>query len=61
MRNLAHEFEFNIHTKMEKHDFVTIANLDKDQLLYLIQMAQEFEKHPNRELLKGKSRSHTIL
>jgi aspartate carbamoyltransferase catalytic subunit len=39
---------------MEKHDFVTIANLDKDQLLYLIQMAQEFEKHPNRELLKGK-------
>ena len=39
---------------MEKHDFVTIADLDKDQLLYLIQMAQEFEKHPNREILKGK-------
>ena len=39
---------------MEKHDFVTIADLDKEQLLYLIQMAQEFEKHPNRELLKGK-------
>ena len=37
-----------------KHDFVTIADLTKDKLLYLIQMAQEFEKHPNRELLKGR-------
>lgn len=37
-----------------RHDFVTIADLSKDQLMYLIQMAQEFEKHPNRELLKGK-------
>lgn len=37
-----------------KHDFVTIANLSKDKIMYLIQMAQEFEKHPNRELLKGK-------
>lgn len=39
---------------MEKHNFVTIANLSKEQLLYLIEMAQEFEQHPNRELLKGK-------
>lgn len=39
---------------MEKQNFVTIANLSKDEILYLIQMAQEFEKHPNRELLKGK-------
>lgn len=39
---------------MEKHNFVTIANLNKDELMYLIQMAQEFEKHPNRDLLKGK-------
>ena len=37
-----------------RHDFVTIADLSKEQLMYLIQMAQEFEKHPNRELLKGK-------
>lgn len=37
-----------------KHDFVTIADLSKEKLLYLIQMAQEFEKFPNRELLKGK-------
>lgn len=39
---------------MEKQNFVTIANLSKDEILYLIRMAQEFEKHPNRELLKGK-------
>jgi aspartate carbamoyltransferase catalytic subunit len=39
---------------MEKHNFVTIADLSKEQIIYLIRMAQEFEKHPNRELLKGK-------
>lgn len=37
-----------------KHDFVTIADLSKEKLMYLIQMAQEFEKFPNRELLKEK-------
>ena len=39
---------------MDKHHFVTIANLSKEKLMYLIEMAQEFEKHPNRELLKGR-------
>ena len=39
---------------MEKHNFVTIADLSKEQLVYLLEMAQEFEKHPNRELLEGK-------
>ena len=39
---------------MEKQNFVNIQDLDKEQLLYLIRMAQEFEKHPNRELLKGR-------
>lgn len=39
---------------MSKQDFVNIQNLSEDTLLYLIRMAQEFEKHPNRELLKGK-------
>lgn len=37
-----------------RHDFVTIADLPKETLMYLLEMAQEFEKHPNRELLKGK-------
>lgn len=39
---------------MKKHDFVNIQTLSEDTLLYLIRMAREFEKHPNRELLKGK-------
>ncbi len=39
---------------MEKLDFVTIANFSKDEIMHLIRMAEEFEKHPNRELLKGK-------
>lgn len=39
---------------MERRNFVNIRNLSKDDILYLIEMAQEFEKHPNRELLKGK-------
>ncbi|WP_443701677.1 aspartate carbamoyltransferase [Prevotella sp.] len=39
---------------MEKHDFVTIADLSKEKIHYMIQMAKEFEIHPNREILKGK-------
>jgi len=33
---------------------VTIAHLSREKLIYLIQMAQEFEKHPNRKLLDGR-------
>lgn len=40
--------------KIMKHDFVTIADQSKDKIMYMIRLAQEFEKHPNRELLKGK-------
>lgn len=39
---------------MGKHNFVTIADLSKEKILYIIKLAQEFEKHPNREILKGK-------
>lgn len=39
---------------MEKHNFVTIADLSREEILYMISMAQEFEKHSNRELLKGR-------
>lgn len=39
---------------MQKNHFITIANLSKDDLMYLLSMAEEFEKYPNRELLKGK-------
>lgn len=39
---------------MGKHNFVTIADLSKEKILYMIKLALEFEKHPNREILKGK-------
>ena len=39
---------------MEKRHFITIADLAKDELMYLLAMAEQFEMHPNRELLKGK-------
>ncbi|KGF37131.1 aspartate carbamoyltransferase [Hoylesella buccalis] len=39
---------------MEKRHFITIADLAKDELMYLLAMAERFEMHPNRELLKGK-------
>lgn len=39
---------------MGKHNFVTIADLSREKYIYLIKSAQEFEAHPNREILKGK-------
>ena len=39
---------------MQKQDFVTIADMSKEEILYLLDMAEEFERHPNRELLKGR-------
>ncbi len=39
---------------MEKHDFVTIADLTREKILYMVEMAAEFEKHPNRDILNGK-------
>lgn len=39
---------------MENHHFVTIADLSKEKIMYLLEMAHEFENHPDRELLKGK-------
>ena len=47
-------FHISATTQMGKQNFVTIADLSKDDIMYLISMAEEFEKHPNRELLKGK-------
>ena len=39
---------------MESKSLVTIANHSREKIEYLIRMAQEFEKHPNRRLLEGK-------
>jgi len=39
---------------MENESFVTIAEHSKEDLLYLLEMAQHFEKQPNRNLLTNK-------
>ncbi len=39
---------------MKKNDFVTIADMSSEDILHLLRMSAEFEKHPNRELLKGR-------
>ena len=39
---------------MENRSFVTIANHSKEKILYLLEMAKEFEKNPNRKILDGK-------
>jgi aspartate carbamoyltransferase catalytic subunit len=39
---------------MTRRNFVTIADLSREKILYMIELAGEFEKHPNREILKGK-------
>ncbi len=39
---------------METNSFVTIAEHSKEKILYLLEMAQQFEKRPNRKLLKDK-------
>ena len=36
---------------MEHRCFVTIANYTREKILYMINMAKEFEAHPNRHLL----------
>jgi aspartate carbamoyltransferase catalytic subunit len=54
MRNFAVEIINNESSAMKKHDFVTFADMSKEKILYMIRLAQEFEKHPNRDILKGK-------
>lgn len=39
---------------MRNRSLVTIADYTKEKILYMIQMAQEFESRPNRRLLYGK-------
>ncbi|KAA6321990.1 Aspartate carbamoyltransferase catalytic chain, partial [termite gut metagenome] len=37
---------------MENRSLVSIAELSKEKILYMIEMAKQFEKNPNRDLLK---------
>ncbi len=54
MLTLALEKKYSILKTMERQNFVTIEDLSREKILYLLEMAGEFERHPNRELLKGK-------
>lgn len=40
--------------KRKTSSLVTIADHSREKIEYLIEMASEFEKHPNRRLLQGK-------
>ncbi len=39
---------------MENRSLVTIAEHSKEKILYLLEMAKEFEKKPNRKILTAK-------
>lgn len=39
---------------MENRSLVTIAEHSKEKILYLLEMAKEFENKPNRKILDGK-------
>lgn len=39
---------------MENRSLVTIAEHSREKIMYLIEMAQEFERFPNRHLLEGR-------
>ena len=39
---------------MENRSLVTIAEHSKEKILYLLEMAKEFEQKPNRKILDGK-------
>ena len=39
---------------MENRSLVTIADYTREKILYMLEMAKEFENHPNRHLLYGK-------
>jgi len=39
---------------MDNRSLITLAEYSKEKLLYLISMAEEFEAHPNRNILDGR-------
>ncbi len=39
---------------MSTNSLITLAGYSKEKLLYLIEMAREFELHPNRKILEGR-------
>ena len=48
-----HEFRKK-RLRMENRSIVSIADYSKEKIQYLLDMAQEFERQPNRTILHGK-------
>ncbi len=46
---------------MENRSLVTIAEHSREKILYMLEMAKEFEANPNRHILDGKSSCHPIF
>ena len=46
---------------MENRSLVTIAEHSKEKILYMLEMAKQFEMNPNRRLLQGKGCSNPVL
>ena len=42
------------YNKMENRSLVTIAEHSKEKILYMLEMAKQFEMNRNRRLLQGK-------
>ena len=43
---------------MENRSLVTIAEHSREKILYMLEMAKEFEAHPNRHILDEIGRAH---
>ena len=46
--------ELLLNEDMENRSLVSIAGLSKEKILYLLEMAREFEKNPNRKIMDGR-------
>ncbi len=46
---------------MENRSLVTIAEHSKEKILYMLEMAKQFEMNPNRRLLQGKVVATPVL
>ena len=54
LRNFTLSKSINEFNDMENRSLVTIAEHSREKILYMLEMAKEFEAHPNRHILDGK-------
>ena len=46
---------------MENRSLVTIAEHSKEKILYMLEMAKQFEMNPNRTVIARKGSSNPVL